>query len=95
MALMSDLRSVWVFNGARSQFPSGIFSSVANAETWIRSKALTGTLTQYPIDISAYEWALNNRYFTPRKPEQESAEFIGRFSDASQEHYHYENGERA
>lgn len=87
--------SVWVFNGARSNFPSGVFSKREIAEKWIREQSLTGTLTKYPMDISAYEWAVSKGHFKPKRPDQESPEFIGRFSDASQEHHHYEEGQLA
>jgi len=86
---------VWVFNGAKSHFPSGIFTSKKLAEEWIRKSRLTGTLTCYPLDIGVYEWALSNGYFTPKRDDQTTPEFIGRFSDASQEHYHYEDGNEA
>jgi hypothetical protein len=86
--------SVWVFNGARSNFPSGVFSQRDIAEEWIRAQSLTGTLTKYPIDVGAYEWAVTRGHFEPKRPDQQTPEFIGRFSDASQEHYHYEDGQR-
>jgi hypothetical protein len=92
MADMSGVPTVWVFNGARSHFPSGVFSRLETAEAWIRQHQLTGTLTRYPVDLGAYDWALGQKYFTPSKPEQTSPEFIGKFSAANQEHYHYENG---
>lgn len=94
MADMSDVTTVWIFNGARSNFPSGVFSILETAETWIRRYSLTGTLTRYPVDESAYDWALSRGYFTISKPEQQSPDFIGRFSAANQEHYHYEDGQR-
>jgi hypothetical protein len=51
---------------------------------------LTGILTRYPLDISAYDWALETGAFRVKKPEQSSAEFIQKFTSASQEHYHYD-----
>lgn len=94
MAEMSNVPTVWVFNGARSSFPSGVFSAQVIAETWIKTRNLTGTLTRYPVDLSAYDWATDRGYFTPTKDEHRSALFIGKFSCASQEHYHYEDGIR-
>jgi hypothetical protein len=94
MADMSDIETVWVFNGSRSQFPSGVFTTLEAAEAWIRRYGLTGTLTRYPLDQSAYDWAISRSYFRSTKPEHNSPEFIGRFSEANQEHYHYENGSR-
>jgi hypothetical protein len=90
---MSDaMNEVWVFDGARSQFPSGVFRQRATAEEWISRQKLTGTLTLYPLDVGVYEWAVERGYFKPRREDQRAPEFIERFSSASQEHYHYENG---
>lgn len=80
---------VWVFNGAKSAFPSGVFSTKERAEDWIRHNRLEGTLTAYPVDIGVYDWALNHGLFTPKRDDQKSPEFIQRFTTASQEHYHY------
>ena len=92
MADMSDVTTVWVFNGARSNFPSAIFSTRVDAEAWIDRFKLTGTLTRYPVDTSAYEWAVERGYFSVTKDEHRSPLFIGKFSSGSQEHYHYEDG---
>lgn len=94
MADMSDIATAWVFNAARSNFPGGVFSTLNAAEVWIQTHGLTGTLTRYPLDQGAYDWAITRGYFTASKPEHRSPEFIGGFSAASQEHYHYENGRR-
>lgn len=92
MADMSDVPTVWVFNGARSNFPSAVFTARELAHHWISAHKLTGTLTRYPLDQNVYEWAIERGYFEPKRDDQQSAEFIGRFSAANQEHYHYENG---
>jgi hypothetical protein len=94
MAIMSEITMVWVFNGFQSNFPSGIFVNKNQAEDWITANNLTGTLTLYPVGVGVYEWAIANKLFTPKKETQTSALFIGKFSSASQEHYHYENGRR-
>src|SRR5512147_859701 len=83
---------LWVFNGARSSFPSGVFTSIKEAEVRISQHGLTGTLTAYPVDELVYDWAIANSLFEPRKEDQCSTEFIQKFTTASQEHYHYENG---
>lgn len=87
--------SVWVFSGAKSHFPGGIFTKLEVAESWIRRNRLTGTLTLYPVDQGAYEWAIERGLFQPRKPREFTPEFIGGFSAANMEHYHYEDGERS
>jgi hypothetical protein len=91
--MVSLPQQVWVFSGARRHFPGGIFTSRELAEQWIRKNGLTGTLTLYPVDTGAYEWAISMGLFEPYKDHESTAEFIGGFSDARMEHYHYENGE--
>ena len=85
------MEDVWVFNGG-GQFPAGVFSARDRAEAWIAARRLTGTLTRYPVDVGVYAWAVGRGAFPPRRPDQSDPEFIGRFSSASQEHYHYEAG---
>jgi hypothetical protein len=90
---MSDLQHIWVFHGSGARFCSAVFSSKFLAEEWIRSNALSGMLTLYPINKSVYDWAIENGTFSPKKEHQTTPDFIQQFSSASQEHYHYENGE--
>ncbi|MFN3151432.1 hypothetical protein [Bremerella sp.] len=83
---------IWVFNGEQSAFPSGAFSTRELAERWIGQHKLTGMLTAYPLDQGAYQWAIEQGVFTPTKDYQHEAKFIGRFTSAALEHYHYEDG---
>lgn len=46
---------VWVFNGERSPFPSGVFSTHERAEAWVAQHRLSGCLTRYPVDTGVYE----------------------------------------
>ena len=92
---MSDhADGVWIFCGAQKHFPGGVFTQRGLAESWISKHRLSGTLTLYPLDVGAYEWAIEKGMFRPRKPHQSEPEFIGGFSDAGMEHYHYEDGKR-
>jgi hypothetical protein len=91
---MDHAEFVWVFNGATGSFPSGIFTDLGRAERWIREHGLTGMLTAYPMDTGVYEWAIAKGFFRPGKPHEASPEFIGRFTSASIEHHHYEEGRR-
>jgi hypothetical protein len=88
------IKIVWVFNGIGSKFPSGVFTDIENAEKWIKLHRLSGLLTAYPLDLGLFDWAIENNFFSPKGEEHLSSEFIGRFSSASQEHYHYENGNK-
>lgn len=49
-------------------------------------------LTEYPVDISVYEWAINNGNFKIKSKRDESPEFIQKFSSAGQNHFHFERG---
>lgn len=87
---MVNDRRVWVFNGDGARLPSAVFASRESAERWIADNSLSGMLTAYPLDTSAYDWAIEKGYFTPKKPIR--AEFIAGFTSAYQEHYHYVRG---
>jgi hypothetical protein len=83
---------VWVFNGLGGRFPGGVFARLSLAEEWIARHALTGVLTAYPLDRGVHEWAVEQGIF--RVDKQLDSHAIGRFTSASQEHYHYEDGVR-
>ncbi len=83
---------VWVFKGNGASNPSAIFSTREKAEQWIAANSLQGMLSRYPVDVSVYDYAIQKGWFTPKRADQESSAFIQRFTSASQEHYHYENG---
>lgn len=87
-------RHVWIFNGSGGRFPGAVFDSKDKALVWIQGRKLSGVLTCYPVDIGVYDWAIANGLFKPSKPQHASPEFIGRFTTAGQEHYHFENGEQ-
>lgn|SRR5262245_47338834 len=83
---------VWVFVGNAARFPAAIFSTAGSARQWISRYALTGTLTRYPVDVSVYDWAIEKGFFTVRNERHSAPEFIGGFSTAYQEHYHFVGG---
>jgi hypothetical protein len=86
-------RHVWVFNGGRTQFPGGVFTSQELAEAWTRTHRLSGTLTAYPIDEGCFDWALRVGAVTGRARDRgDEPAFVAGFSTALQEHYHYEDG---
>ena len=82
---------VWLFHGVGAQFASGAFSSRERAEAWIAVHGLSGLLTRYPLDEGAYQWALTQGTFRPKREDQKTPEFIQRFADGSV-HFHYEAG---
>jgi hypothetical protein len=83
---------VWVFNGAGAKVPSGVFAGKSEAIAWISKHKLTGLLTKYPMNVGLYDWALEMKYFEPRRDDQKTPDFIARFTCASLEHYHCEDG---
>lgn len=93
MSKESNTKQVWVFNGSQNPFPSAVFTERHLAEEWITNNHLSGTLTSYPLNISIYDWAIEEGYFTPKKQKERSANFIANFSSASQLHYHFDNDE--
>lgn len=88
----SEYEWVWVLCGNESTAVSGAFTSREKAEAWIAKHRLDGTLTRLPLDRGVYEWTIENGYFNPAQHYQRSSKFVGRFSSAYLEHYHFENG---
>lgn len=89
---LDDHNSVWVFHGTSGRFTSAVFTQKAFADEWILRNQLSGVLTRYPLDTGCYEWALEQGFYKPDLRKPVTPDFIGRFSSASQEHYHYEQG---
>lgn len=90
---MEAQQAVWVFNGEGARFPGAIFLERELAEKWIKLHKLTGILTLYPLNEGVYDWSVSNGQFAPKNEEQKASAFIQRFTSASQEHYHYEDGQ--
>lgn len=86
--------SVLIFVAPRAPFPSGVFSSLADAESWITKHSLTGVLTEYPVGVGVFDWAIANGKFKPKPNKLLDASFIGQFTTAAMDHYHYEDGIR-
>jgi hypothetical protein len=85
--------AVWVFVGVGAAFPSGVFSTCSRAAEWISKNTLSGTLTAYPVDEGVFDWAIRLGLVTgTARTRTGESEFIGKFSSAQQEHFHYEHG---
>ncbi|WP_027188574.1 DUF7710 domain-containing protein [Desulfovibrio cuneatus] len=82
---------VWVFTSPGGNFPGGIFDSREEATAWIEKHTLTGTLTKYPVGISAFDFAVRNGWYSP-KGNSHDHKIMETFSCASMEHYHFEDG---
>jgi hypothetical protein len=85
-------RSVWIFLGDRAHWPSGVFSSREAAVEWIAEHHLTGMITEYPVDVGVYDWAVAAGAFRPTRPQHSSSVFIGGFTTAAQVHEHFTDG---
>jgi hypothetical protein len=85
--------TVWVFNGEQSSLPAGVFATKAAAEEWIRRHRLSGTLSEFPLDVGAYDHAIEAALWMPKKPHESTAAFIASFSPRMQ-HEHWQDGER-
>lgn len=84
--------AVWIFNGSEARFASAVFYELEDAEAWIRQYRLSGILTKYPTNCGVYDWAIEKSFFNVKKEEQRTPAFIGSFTSASMEHYHFEDG---
>jgi hypothetical protein len=91
----SPVNCVWVFNGEGAQFPGGVFTTKAAAAHWIRERRLTGVLTAYPVDESAYDRAVRTGAFVPKSEYHRSPSFIQRFTSEAQEHVQFFDGNEA
>lgn len=83
---------IYVFIGEESSFPSGIFTTLENAEGWIKKHLLSGILNRYPLDIGLYDWAIKEDFFTVKNDYQKEPKFIQKFTCASMEHFHFKEG---
>jgi hypothetical protein len=54
---------------------------------------LTGYLSEYPIGISVYDWAIELGYHKPKYESQKSVEHIQKFGSSLLRHEHYFKGE--
>lgn len=86
------MESVYLFQGNNANFVSAVFSNKENVIEWIGNHQLSGILTQYPLDISVYDWAIDNGYFSPNQDKHKTPEFIEKFSSAYLPHWHFKNG---
>ncbi|MEF2279463.1 hypothetical protein V3W47_14260 [Deinococcus sp. YIM 134068] len=87
-----ELPGVWVFMGLWAQHPAAVFTTLEKGEAWVREHGLQGMLTWYPLDMSAFDWAVARGSFKP-KTKQQTPEFLAGFSSASQPHHHFQNAD--
>jgi hypothetical protein len=82
------METVFVFQGISATFASAVFTTKELAEKWIEKNGLSGTITEMPVNISAYDHAIEMKLFIPKKPHETSPKFIANFSSRLwHEHY--------
>lgn len=84
-----QLEYLWIIQSCENQNIIGCFTEKQAAEKHIHQHQLKCTLTQYPIDISVYDWAIAHQYWTPKSDLQKSSKFKERFNSAYLDHDHY------
>lgn len=83
---------VWVFHGDEARHASGVFSSKESALEWVERHRLTGLLTEYPLDVGAYDDAVARGLFKPSRDHHGSPRHIAGFSPGRTEHLHLVDG---
>lgn len=83
---------IWVFQGEKSAFANGVFSSLEVAEAVIRKHQLSGILTRYEVDSLVWDWVQTNDFWKPKEDRHFTPEFKQRFSSAYSKHHHFVNG---
>ena len=90
------MSEVWIFHESTSKYSGGVFESLIDAEDWIKKNKLNGMLTKYPLNSGVFDWAIENDMHNIKsdkvKDKASNPKFVGGFTTASQEHYHYQDG---
>ncbi len=89
---MKKITTAWIFIGELSTFPSGVFLSRELADAWIAQHQLSGSLSPFPVNTGAYDYAIETGAFTPTKESEKTSEFIQKFNASKQEHFFYKYG---
>lgn len=90
--MQDQAATVWVFHGDGAQHASGVFTSKERALAWIEHHGLTGLLTEYPLDVGAFDDALARGLFSPSQQHHGTPKHIAQFSPGRTEHLHVSNG---
>ncbi|RKG29952.1 DUF7710 domain-containing protein [Acinetobacter tianfuensis] len=90
---MAKSKNAYLFSAHKSNFPSAVFSSYAQARAWIEGNHLSGILMEYPQDQSCYDWAIAQGHFKDKSAIDRAPVFIAKFVSAYQQNWHFEHGE--
>ncbi|MFB9995179.1 hypothetical protein ACFFLM_24850 [Deinococcus oregonensis] len=83
-----EFPGVWVFLDAQARQPAAVFSTLELGEVCVRKHGFEGMLTWYPLDVSAYDWAVQTGRFKPR-PAPLPRSVLAGFTSAAQPHEHF------
>ena len=86
-----SMKHVCVFSTSHGARPGGVFSSRLLAEQWIQFNRLSGMLTECPVDIGVYDWAVSTGRVRKLKASSCTPDTVGGFS-SHLDHWHYEDG---
>lgn len=86
------IKYAYVFNAEKSCFASAVFSSHKKAVQWIEQHALSGLLTEYPLNSGCYDWALAQGYFKQACAIDSSPIFIASFVSSYQKNWRFKHG---
>ena len=82
---------IYVFIGNQGKLPGGVFSTRPLAEEWIQINKLSGRLTEYPIDLGVYDWAVGTGRVRKLQASYCTPDIVGGFS-SHLDHWHFEDG---
>ena len=87
----SFIQHVFIFHGSGAKFAAGVYDGLDAAKRNIAAHKMSGLLTKYSLNETAFDYAIRNKLFEPK--EEKPAHFVQRFTSAAQDHFHFENGE--
>ncbi|AXY56769.1 hypothetical protein CDG60_09450 [Acinetobacter chinensis] len=90
---MNSHNSIFIFKAENAALTSAVFSSFESMCDWIQKYYLSGMVIEYPLDVSSYDWAVENGYFARKSPIDSAPIFIASFVSAYQKQWHFKHGE--
>jgi hypothetical protein len=84
---VSGDKTVWVVNAEGSGLPCGIFTTEERAREFVGRYGFPCTLSEFPLDESAFEHAIARGFFSPRSDGERSPWFVSQFTPRLQ-HFH-------
>ena len=88
-----NVEKIYIFNAEHSAFASAVFTSKQLAESWILKHHVCGVLTEYPVNMGCYDWAIEKGHFQAKSPIDRSPVFIAKFLSAYQKNWRYKHGD--